>query len=220
MYFTSRSRLTQPPHSNTTTNHRTYIQQPSCTSSSCRRLYFLPKHTKRYRRTRSNYLRGSYPSSYNSIPQQYLQLMSHPHAYTTHIETIAAEAIFNISVHIVYGYIGGVPPPLPLPNTCHVLFYPGHYRTLQWQPIQKSASVFILHLPSVSLRLSDIAARLLRRYRHTPFSSTGFQHPSKQGHVQPPATVSSRPYYQHHTLFLDPGLHIKLLINHIGLHAS
>lgn len=59
-------------------------------------------------------IEGQFPVAYNSV-EQYLQLVSNPHAYATYIEIAAAKHMFDINIHIVAGQVG--PPQVPQPNT-------------------------------------------------------------------------------------------------------
>jgi len=71
---------------------------------------------------------GRPPLTYNSA-QEYLNLMAHPHAFATHLEIAAFQAMFNVNVHIFYAPSGNHPPPSPLPHTCYLHYSHEHYQT-------------------------------------------------------------------------------------------
>lgn len=74
---------------------------------------------------------GHPPTTYSSV-HDYLQFMSHPYAYATNIEMIAASQLYGIEFRFTFH--GHPYPEPPSENVCDVLYYPSslHYATLQY----------------------------------------------------------------------------------------
>lgn len=75
---------------------------------------------------------GSPPTTYSSV-EQYLQFMSQPHTYATHIELMAATQLYGVEFRIT---LDGSPYPQapPAANICDLLYHPNseHYSTLRY----------------------------------------------------------------------------------------
>ena len=89
---------------------------------------------------------GSPPTKYNSV-EHYLQFMSHPFAYATNIELVAATRMYGLEFRITYH--GQPYPDPPLQNVCDVLYYPSsfHYATLRFA----TSRVYLIFRPSVNI---------------------------------------------------------------------
>lgn len=91
----------------------------------------LTMHTAISAGINSEHLRtaGCPDQTYSSV-QHYLQLMAHPYAYATYVESTAAEQLYNINIRVTHA---GQPfPNPPSPNTCDVIYSHEHYCTLRY----------------------------------------------------------------------------------------
>jgi len=58
--------------------------------------------------------------------------MSHPQAFTTHLELAAFQAVFDTEIHIFYAPHGNPPPLHPQANTCYVYYSNEHFQTISY----------------------------------------------------------------------------------------
>ena len=74
------------------------------------------------------------PPRYCRSLEDYLHIMSHPNSYAGHIETAAAQQLYNISITVVVAGTAAFPPVPnpPLNNGLYGVYHPHamHYSTL------------------------------------------------------------------------------------------
>ena len=74
---------------------------------------------------------GSPATTYSSVGE-YFNIMSHPYAYATNLEMIAAAQVYGVQFRVT---LNGDPyPPPPAPHICDIIYYEDslHYATLKY----------------------------------------------------------------------------------------